>query len=55
MNEDFSSLSEDYLDIHGIYDLFSSLLQQLLLNQPKNPYQYLISQLQEKSFKKNFY
>ncbi len=39
--------SDDYLDKHDVYGLFSSLLKQLTIAQPTDPYPFLIAALQK--------
>lgn len=42
---------EQYLEENQVYELFESLLQQLLLNKPEKPLDFLINSLQKEPSK----
>lgn len=46
-HERFADATDDYLDTHDVYSLFSKLLKQLAINQPADPYSFLITQLEK--------
>lgn len=45
-HEVFADKASDYLDKHNVYDLFGSILKDLVVNQPKDPIAHMISMLE---------
>ena len=45
---------EQYLDNNKVFDLFERLYKDLIINQPKNPIDYLIGKLKKKEIKRIF-
>jgi hypothetical protein len=45
---EFGSQSAEYLESNEVYDLFSHLLKQVIINQPDNPIRFLQEQLTAK-------
>ena len=52
-HEQFADETARYLDKNGIYDLFSDLLQDLVLNKPTDPLSHLLTQLETPPSKEN--
>ena len=58
MNRDeklqFQKETEEYFESKRVYDLFEKLLKELIINQPKEPIDYLIERLRKKDTKRIF-
>lgn len=46
-HEKFADETDDYLDKHNVYDMFSKLLKQLAISKPSDPYSFLINALEQ--------
>jgi adenylate kinase len=46
--QEFVDKTNEYLESNEVYDLFDSLLKQLVINQPANPIKFLMEQLKKK-------
>ena len=44
--QNFNQSAEEYLQKHSVFDIFSSLSQQLAIHKPKNALEFLITQLE---------
>ena len=51
---EYEKTMEDYFHEHKVYDLIERLFEELIINKPKNPIDYLINRLKRKSVKRIF-
>ena len=51
---EYEKSMEDYFHEHKVYDLIERLFEELIINKPKNPIDYLINRLKRKSVKRIF-
>ena len=51
---EYEKSMEDYFHTHKVYDLIERLFEELIVNRPENPVDYLISRLQRKTTKRIF-
>lgn len=46
-HEKYANQADDYLDQHNVYELFGSLLRNLVLHKPKDPLSFMIDALEQ--------
>ena len=51
---EYEKTMEDYFHEHKVYELVERLFEELIINKPKNPIDYLINRLKRKSVKRIF-
>ena len=51
---EYEKSMEEYFHTHKVYDLIERLFEELIVNRPENPIDYLISRLQRKACKRIF-
>ena len=51
---EYEKSMEEYFHTHKVYDLIERLFEELIVNRPENPIDYLISRLQRKATKRIF-
>ena len=51
---EYEKSMEEYFHTHKVYDLIERLFEELIVNRPENPIDYLISRLQRKASKRIF-
>ena len=51
---EYEKSMEQYFDEHKVYDLIQKLFEELIINKPDNPIDYLINRLKRKSVKRIF-
>ena len=51
---EYEKSMEEYFHTHKVYDLIERLFEELIVNRPENPIDYLISRLQRKTTKRIF-